>query len=59
MEQTMSKQFECNTNDEINERELETVSGGDMASPVFFDSTNPLCPEPRPTPGQILNPHKG
>jgi hypothetical protein len=41
----------------LTDEQLELASGG--ANLYATDPTNPLCPEPRPLPGQILNPHKG
>jgi hypothetical protein len=41
----------------LTDEHLDLASGGVALNSV--DPTNPLCPEPRPLPGQILNPHKG
>ena len=43
--------------DAMTDAQLELVSGG--TDLYATDPTNPLCPEPRPLPGQILSHHKG
>ena len=41
----------------LTDDQLEFVSAG--AALYATDPTNPLCPEPRPFPGQTLSHHKG
>jgi hypothetical protein len=57
-ETTMFKhEIENTASDFLTDDQLELAAGGVALNAV--DPTNPLCPEPRPLPGQILNPHKG